>query len=75
MIKKLILKHDLLHEIGVIQLKILVELYGAKLVDKMVAVVYRYNGMKKRFLVKKDQFSTRFYRDPKLNNFKTLWEV
>jgi hypothetical protein len=71
-IKNLVLKFSLLHEININTLKYLVDQYGIIIVDKIVKFIYKYQYFKKCFYIKKDNYSTRFFKDDKLTSFKIV---
>lgn len=72
-IKELVLKFSLLYEININTLKYLVDLYGINTGNKIVKFIYKYQYFKKCFYVKKDNYSTRFFKDDKLSSFKIVY--
>lgn len=72
-IKNLVLKFSLLHEININTLKYLVDQYGINIGNKIVKFIYKYQYFKKCFYVKKDNYSTRFFKDDKLLSFKIVY--
>lgn len=72
-IKNLVLKFSLLHEININTLKYLVDQYGFNIGNKIVKFIYKYQYFKKCFYVKKDNYSTRFFKDDKLSSFKIVY--
>ena len=72
-IKNLVLKFSLLHEININTLKYLVDQYGTNIVNKIVKFIYKYQYLHRCFYVKKDAYSTRFFKDDKLKSFKIVY--
>lgn len=72
-IKELVIKFSLLHEININTLKYLVDEYGVIIVNKIVKFIYKYQYLQKCFYVKKDNYSTRFFKDDKLTSFKIFY--
>ena len=72
-IKNLVLKFSLLYEININTLKYLVDEYGVIIGNKIVKFIYKYQYLKKCFYVKKDNYSTRFFKDDKLKSFKIVY--
>lgn len=72
-IKNLVLKFSLLHEININTLKYLADQYGINISNKIVKFIYKYQYLKKCFYVKKDNYSTRFFKHDKLSSFKIVY--